>query len=673
MNIPFAQPTAGLQEALLLHREGQLGRAQSIYEAILERQPDHASAWHFLGVIAAQTGNPGRAVELFARAIEIEPNDAGPHCNRALALQQLKEFDAALASCQRAIALNPAFAEAYFNRGNIHRDLGQMAAALASYDQAIAIRADLAEAYSNRGMVLRELGKLQAALASYDRAIEINPRFAEAYSNRGEVLKELKQFAPALASCDKAIELRPDFAEAYSNRANILKELKQWDAALASCNRAIALKPDFAEAYCNRGIVLRGIGQLDAALASYDRAIAMKSDYAEAYANRGIVLKELDQYDAALASCNLAIRIKSDEAGAYATRAVLFHETNQIDAALADYDQAVTLKPDFAEAHVNRSMALLLAGDFDRGWADFEWRWRGDDAPGRDENARSERLWLGRESLVGRTIVLRCEQGLGDTLQFCRFAKRIAALGGSVVLEVQRPLKTLLESLDGVSRLTIQGEALPAFDYQCPLMSLPLALKTTLSTIPVDIPYLKSDPQKMRSWKDKLGESAKLRVGLVWSGGFRHDQPELWAVNKRRNIPLTKLAELKHPEIEFYTLQKGQPAESELAEAQSKDWGGPHLIDHTALLRDFSDTAALIENLDLVISVDTSTAHLAAALGKPVWILNRFDTCWRWLLDRTDSPWYPTVRLYRQSKRENWDGVVSRVRTDLAQLIARRL
>jgi len=230
---------------------------------------------------------------------------------------------------------------------------------------------------------------------------------------------------------------------------------------------------------------------------------------------------------------------------------------------------------------------------------------------------------------------------------------------------VQKPLMNLVARCPGVAQIAAEGSSLPPFDYQCPLMSLPLAFKTNLSNVPSDVPYLKSDPEKSRFWKEKLGEKNKLRVGLVWSGGFRPNQPEVWSTNNRRNIPLRKLAALNFSDIEFYSLQKGQPAESELAESIRDNWGGPEIFDFTNLLHDFLDTASLMENLDLVISVDTSTAHLAGALGKPVWILNRFDTDWRWLLDRSDSPWYPTVKLYRQEKAGEWDGVVQRVKADL--------
>ncbi|MGO9849523.1 MAG: glycosyltransferase family 9 protein [Methylocella sp.] len=235
-------------------------------------------------------------------------------------------------------------------------------------------------------------------------------------------------------------------------------------------------------------------------------------------------------------------------------------------------------------------------------------------------------------------------------------------------MSVQEPLRELLKQVSPTIQIIGPNEVPTDFDYYCPLLSLPLVFGTTLETIPATIPYLKSNAEKSLFWKEKLGVKNKLRVGLVWSGGFRPNQPELWSVNSRRNIPLAKLAVLKQPDIEFYSLQKGEPAESELAELIHHNWDGPHIIDFTSRLNDLSDTAALVENLDLVISVDTAIVHLAGALGKPVWILNRFDTCWRWLLDRTDTPWYPTAKLYRQEKAGHWDGVVQRIKMDLLAL-----
>ena len=242
-------------------------------------------------------------------------------------------------------------------------------------------------------------------------------------------------------------------------------------------------------------------------------------------------------------------------------------------------------------------------------------------------------------------------------------------MGARVILQVPKALTNLLAGVSGVAQIVEPGTPLPRFDYQCPLMSLPFAFKTDLTSIPANIPYLTPSLEKSCYWKEKLGERSKPRVGLVWSGGFRSDQPETWAVNRRRNIPLVKFASLKHPDIEFYSLQKGQPGESELTELTRTNWDGPDIVNFTNELKDFSDTAALIDNLDLIVTVDTSTAHLAGALGKPVWILNRFDSCWRWLVDRTDSPWYPTAKLYRQEKADDWDHVVRQVSADLFDFV----
>jgi len=299
-----------------------------------------------------------------------------------------------------------------------------------------------------------------------------------------------------------------------------------------------------------------------------------------------------------------------------------------------------------------------------------EWRWQDSDGVGRNRRDFAQPLWHGRESLAGRTIVLHAEQGLGDTLQFCRYASLVADLGARVILEAPAVLVSLLASLSGVAQIVARGDPLPAADFHCPLLTLPLAFNTTLENIPADVPYLRADPARIRHWRERLGERRQLRVGLAWSGGFRPNQPDLWSVNRRRNVPLAELAPLRHAQIEFVSLQKGEPAASELRDLLARNWRGPRLVDFTDELEDFADTAALVENLDLVISVDTSVAHLAGALGKSVWVMNRFDSCWRWLIDRSDSPWYPTLRLYRQANPGDWRAVVRNVASDLGQLAA---
>jgi tetratricopeptide (TPR) repeat protein len=504
----------------------------------------------------------------------------------------------------------------------------------------------------------------------FGRAIELKPDHAPAHCNRATALSELKQWEAALAGFDGALALKSDYAVAWSNRGNALKELRRWDDALTSYDRALALNPCYAEAHSNRGTVLKELNQLDAALDSFDAALAKNPMVAEAHSNRGAVLAALGRSEAALVSYDRALAISPGYAAAHSNRGNLLHELGFMSHALASYDHALALEPDLAQAHFNRSMTRLALGDFANGWVDAEWRWH---VPGGDPRSFEQPLWLGAENITGSVILLHGEQGFGDVLQFCRYAKAVAQLGATVILEAPAALVRLLSSLNGVTRVVARGTALPPFDYHCPLMSLPMAFHTTVATIPAEIPYLRCDSQQAFEWREKLGRGLRPRVGLVWSGGFRPGLPSTWAVNQRRNVPLAKLAPLESAAVDFYSLQKGEPAESELATLVASKWRGPHMIDHTAELKDFSDTAAFIENLDLVISVDSSVAHLAGALGKPVWIVNRFDACWRWLRDRDDSPWYPTAKLYRQSAPGDWDGVVQQVALDLAHWAGARL
>lgn len=604
-------------------------------EPQLHRQNQAATALQMKFSQAITLHQQGRIIEaesIYREILRRQPEHFDAlHLLGVIAIQT-RHTEQGVELIRKAIGLNANNAAAYQNLGKALLDLKRPDEALASYDKAIALKPDYAEAYNSRGNVQLRLKHPDEALADYEKAIALRPDYAEAHNSRGSALLDLERPEEALASYNKAIALKRDFAGAYNNRGNALRNLKRLADALASYNKAIALKPNFAEAYNNRGNMLSYFNRQEEALASYDKAIALKPDYAEAYNNRGLALRDL----------------------------------KRPDEALANYDRAITLEKNFAEAHWNKSLCLLQLGRFEQGWLEYEWRWK-IRVPRSSMRSFPKPLWLGEDPLVDKAILLYSEQGFGDTIQFCRYAKLVADLGARVILEVPNPLISLLGNLSGVAQLAKEGSPLRQFDYQCPLMSLPLAFKTNLSNIPAKIPYLNANLEKSRFWKEKLGEKDKLRVGLVWSGGFRPNQPEVWAVNLRRNIPLEKLALLKDPDIEFYSLQKGEPAESELGELISRHWDGPHIFDFTSLLNDFSDTAAFVENLDLVISVDTATAHLAGALGKPVWILNRFDSDWRWLLDRTDSPWYPTARLYGQQKVGDWDNVVRRVKTDLVR------
>ncbi len=562
---------------------------------------------------------------------------------------------------QEVLRQEPTYFEALHLLGVVALQTRKTRESVELITKAIQLNPNVAAAHTNLGSALIALTRFAEALPSFDSAIALKPDFAEAHNNRAAALNALKRYEQALASCDKAIALKPHYAEAYNNCAAALNALKRYEQALASCDKAIALKPNFPEAHNNRGNALNAMARHEDAIASYDNATVLAPNYAEAYNNRGNALYNIMRPEQALASYDKAIAIKPDYAEAHNNRGNALSYLKHCEAAIASYDKAASLTPDYVEAHFNKSLLLLLMGRFEQGWRLYEWRKK--KANPVATRHYPQPLWLGEESIAGKTILLYEEQGLGDTLQFCRYARLVADLGAQIILEVPPQLTRLLGSLSETMQIIKTGTQPPDFDYQCPLMSLPLAFKTDISNIPANTPYLKSDLEKSLSWKKTLGAKGKLRVGLVWSGGIRPNQPV--SVNKRRNIPLAKLASLKHPNIEFYSLQKGQPGESELAELKRSNWSGPDVLDFTSQLDDFSDTAALMDNLDLVLTVDTSTAHLAGALGKPVWILNRFDTCWRWLLDRTDSPWYPTAKLYRQQKAEDWENVVQRVKTDL--------
>ena len=555
-------------------------------------------------------------------------------------------------------------AKVHFNRGNLLSALNQFERALASYDAAISAKPDYAAAYSNRGLALASLERWEASLASFDRAISIKPDLAEAHSNRGNVLMQLEQWSRALASFDRAIACKADYAEAHYNRGNAMLALKDPAAALASYDAAIEIQADNAHAHCNRGLALGELKQWEAALVSFDRAVAINADFAEAHSNRGNALTALEQWEAALASYDRAIGLKADLSEAHSNRGNVLTALDQWHEAQKSYERAVAIKPDFADAHFNKACLKLLLGDLEGGWVDYEWRHKraGPGAPKEAGPAAHKGagpdhvrpLWLGRESLHGKAILLHGEQGLGDTIQFCRYAKRVAALGARVILAVPRPLIRLLSSLEGVSQIVAQDSEPPDCDYQCPLLSLPLAFGTRLDTIPEPTPYLSVAGDAVERWRKRLGNKAGLRVGLVWSGNKAHRN------DHRRSIPLAQLIAGLPAQCDYVSLQK-ELSEPDLQTLRSN----PQISDFSRELHDFWETAALCECMDVVISVDTSMAHLSAALGRNTWILLPRYSDWRWLLNRSDSPWYSTATLYRQESSGDWNGVLQRLGAEL--------
>lgn len=608
-------------------------------------------------VAAFQSARYSEAADLFAQAIAANPDAPAAHNNRGVALMMLAQVTEARACFTRAIALKPDYAEAHYNLGNADRDLGNVTAAQASYDAALALNPHAAEALNARGDMSRARGEYDAALRDFDRAIALQPTNAVFHNNRGAVLLRTGKTAAARDSFSQALALEPALADAHYNLGNALADLKDHEGALASFNRALILRPDYVAALNNRGNVLRTLKRHAEAIESYTRAIAAAPAESDAYLNRGAAAADMGRAADALADYERALVHAPDNADAHNSRGIALRELGRHGESEAAHRRAIKLVPDHAEAHWALSICLLQQGDFARGWPLYEGRWK---APSLklDPRGFTAPRWQGEEAR-GKTILLHGEQGLGDAIHFSRYAPLVAARGSRVVLEVARPLVSLLRGLPGVTQIIAKGDALPPFDLHCPLLSLPLAFSTTLESIPAPAPIaLAAD--KLAAWTARLGPRTRPRVGICWSGNPAH------RADLQRSIPLAAFAALLPPGADYVSLQKDERAEDAAVFASR-----PDIRRFASDLRDFSDTAALCAQMDLVISVDTSIAHVAGTLGKPVWILLGSNSDWRWLLGRADSPWYPTARLYRQEKIGDWSGVFARVKTDLGRLLGR--
>jgi tetratricopeptide (TPR) repeat protein len=647
-----SEVTSLLAEAFALQQAGRLAEAEQAYNRILAEQPDHFDSLHLLAIIFHQRGDHAKALQHLDLALEINPNNIPALNNRGIALRALKRFEDALASYDRALALWPGYAEALLGRGNALKELRRFEEALASCDRAVAARPDYAQARANRGDLLYGLARFEEALASYDRAVAIQPDLADAHANRANVLHALERYDEAMASHDRALALRPDLAEAHTNRGSTLHELKWFDEALASHDRALALRPDYVEAHYNRGNALHKLKRFGEALASYDRALALWPDYVEALANRGVALHGLKRFEDALASYGRAFAVRPDYAQAFVDQGDTLCELRRFDEALASYDRAIALRPDYVEAHCHEGMCRMLLGDFERGWQKLEWGWVAVRRRAATRNFPQPRLH-GSHELKGKTVLIHAEQGFGDVIQFCRYAPHIADRGARVIFEVYETLRELMDTLPGVTQIVTGGEPLPDFDMHCPLLSLPLALGA--ATMPSQTPYLRASPQAVMDWNARLGPRHRPRIGLAWSGRPLHDN------DHNRSMKLGSfLPPLAGFNATYVSLLKDVRAD-DAPVLQASD-----VLDFSKELKSYADTAALVANLDLVISVDTSVAHLAGALAKPVWILLPFMPDWRWQLDRDDSPWYPTARLFRQDETRRWDSVMARVQAALA-------
>jgi tetratricopeptide (TPR) repeat protein len=540
--------------------------------------------------------------------------------------------------------------------GLIKLQNGDPAGALRLMLGALQARPKSPEVLINYSLVLDALGRYEEALVTLDVVLSIKRRSVEACNNRGAILEKLGRDEDALESIDRALAIKPGHVDSLYNRGSVLRKLGRHEEALKAFERALAFKPDYAKAHNNRGLALDALGRPAEAFDSYNRALAIAPDFLEALNNRGNVLQKLGRHDEALVSYQKALSIDANYAEVLNNYGRSLSILGRQQEALTYTSRATAVRPGYVDAQWNESLLRLRLGDFSGGWQKYEWRWK------RDENAKKLRkyaqpLWLGDAPIADKTLLLHFEQGMGDTIQFARYARLLAGQGARVILEVQPPLKSLLAGIGAGIDVIGSGDEIPAFDFYCPLMSLPLALRTDLGSIPADIPYLRVPDERLSQWSERLPPRQGFRVGVVWSGNPTHKD------DHNRSIAFTRLAPLFDvPGVQLVSLQK------ELREADAQALASePRMHDSGRHFDDFADTAAATALVDLVIAVDTSVAHLAGALGKPVWVLLPFCPDWRWLTERDDSPWYPTARLFRQSRIGDWDSVIAQVTGELTQ------
>lgn len=595
-----------VDQAIGHHRAGRLREAEVLYRQILQRAPEHPAALHYLGMLAYQAGHDQDAIVLMGRSLKVAPQIADFHHNFALALRRSGKLEEAIAAWRTVLKLKPQTPTAHEHIGSCLHMMGRPAEAVDEYRAALALKEDFDEARHNLGLALHESGDSAGALECFDRILARRPELAPTHNARGNTLRRLERFDEAIAAYKRAISLAPNHVEPHVGLGNVLKDLNRPEEAAASYQRALAIDPKLIPAHNSLGSAYQKQGRWDEALACYGRAIE--------------------------------------------------------------------LRPDHPESHWNRSMVLLLKGDFERGWEEYEWRFKCRDFPG-GPRAFDKPRWEGTPNVgfavrtnaeavrtanptqEGRTILLHAEQGLGDTLQFVRYAAAIKRLGYRILVETQPELADLLrtiEAIDDVIPRGPRGQPLPPFDLHAPMLSLPLLMGTTVATIPADGPYIHADAPRVAKWRERLRGDGPA-VGLVWAGSPRHPN------DRNRSIPLELFRPLLAvPGVRLFSLQKG-PAREQLARAGVNDPDYRAITDLADELPDLSEAAAAVAALDLVITVDTLMAHLAGAMARPVWTLLPFDPDFRWLLGRDDSPWYPTMRLFRQRTAGDWAEAFGRV------------
>jgi len=681
--------------------------------------PENGFFWRAIGLASFKLGALSEAIESFTIALRLWVNDAESWLNRSAVFLDIGLIDKARFDAERAVSLSPESELAINNLVVATESLGageqvvrycEIACALNPYSvdalrrlanarqsqlhaskaqhllyKALCIEPENSEVLTSIFLLAQRARLSATAFVMVKRAIAswfLNAKalgflaamMCDAAHSEAGRLEALVLFRFAMA-------INPADAEVINNYGVLLLRSDRRDDALRVLMRSRRLIDDYADPFCNLGMVHQAVGAIDSATLCYQHALVLRPDYCDAINNLGSVRWHREESALAMTSFDRALSVFPDSVNARHNRCKALHGMLFLDEAIKEYSSLLCRSPELFEVYWHQSLAYLAKGNFESGWRLYEYRWLLDQSRVIGVRGPIETMWVGGTIPADKRLLVYHEQGLGDTLQFCRYVRLLVARGVSVVTRVPDSLLRLLRGQGDYGTVVGFSDPVPPFDLHCPMMSLPLAVKTTLESIPYsDTAYLRELSSDGDGWGARLDDffrvpdrgSRGLRVGLVWNGGFRPEQPALWEANQRRNISLSLFAKhLDIPNIDFVCLQKGDPAESELRGRETEYWRRGRILNVADSLSDFADTAGVISNLDLVISVDTSTAHLSAAMGKPTWILNRHDTCWRWLINRSDSPWYKSVTLYRQGPERDWAVVLNRVAADLAKLVGK--
>lgn len=608
-----------------------------------------------------ESGAVEAADRAFLTAISHFPESAEARYRRGMLHLAQQHAEVAESLFRQALALSPA-PHFYLALGAALEEQGNARAGASAYRAALESAPDLWEAKFGLGRCLHRMGQIAAAIVTYQEAITAQPYAAPVWFDLGMALSAFARPADAAIAFRAAVTCAPENHPAWINLAYALEHADQPEAALAVCEEARAAGVTHHALMVNQASALRSLGRAEEAVALLIEVLHAHPGDRDAYATLAATLGEMGEFARAVETADLALAFHPNDARSENNKGLALFALDRLDEAIAAFRRGVADDPADPDIAVNLGLALLASGtNMREGFAYFERRLA---QAASTPRAFVQPRWQG-EDIAGRRILLHAAEGFGDTLQFVRYAPMVAALGAEVILEVQPPLKRLCARMPGIADVIAEGEALPAFDVHCPILSLPLVFKTDFATIPASIPYLDADPVAVAHWASRLPPGPGVRVGLVWAGHPQTHRAYARRVDQRRSLALAALAPLAAaPGVIFVSLQKGAPA------AQRADAAFP-IFDPMAEVTDFADTAAIIAGLDLVIAVDTAVAHLAGALGKPVWMLSRFDACWRWFRGRSDSPWYPTLRLYRQPSPAAWAPAIASLASDLAALAAR--